>query len=391
MKLTCSICKGKGSLRHNNRSFSAKSVLPELSRNNFVLIDTSLDETYKKIFGAAVAEYNARQKDKRQIIRNYLEKIERSKQEKPFYELVIEIGNTNDIKKGSPEEDLARKALDEYVSKFQERNPAFHVFQAIRHEDEPDSLCHYHLDFVPVSTGNKRGLETKNSFSGALKQMGFSRNGFAEWRDHEQQELIRCMNRHGIEFKTGTGRSRHYNIEDYKFITNKVNAAIEELPTGEPEMAGIWRKETGRVSYSAEEDKRLKTLAKAGIRRQFEIDDIAGHIELCRSERKKLEQTRRSLEEEKRCLMIERTEIQSYGNFEELSAQAEKWTLLPKAIAEFGTKHPAAWNHFIEPTLSLLSEHGNELLQELADGIVKEFNLQRNRTLKKTKGRGFSL
>lgn len=260
VELTCSIAKGRGSLRHNNRSFAASSVDATLSRNNFVLVDQTLEETYHQLFDQAVAAYNAKQTRDDRKISNYLDKIQRSKQEKPFYEIVVEVGSTADIAKGSPEEDLCRKALDEYAAAFQQRNPAFKVFQAIRHEDEPAGLCHYHIDFVPISTGNKRGLETKNSLSGAFAAMGFGRNGFSEWREQEQKELIRCMQQQGIEYKPGTGRSVHLTAAEMR----NVKQQIDELPSISPKkvLFGVKR---DQIDLTIDQGEKLLSVAKNGI------------------------------------------------------------------------------------------------------------------------------
>lgn len=304
IELTCSIAKGKGSLNHNNRSFSAVSVDPDLTKRNFVLVDESLEDTYHQLFDKAVAVYNAKQTRDDRKISSYLEKIQRSKQEKPFYEIVVEIGSTADIAKGSPEEDQCRQALDDYVRTFQERNPAFKVFQAIRHEDEPAGLCHYHIDFVPVSTGNKRGLETKTSLSGAFAAMGFGRNGFTEWRNREQTELIRCMQQHKIAYRAGDGRSVHLTASEMR----EVGRQQAELPEFQPETGHFGRKTGNMVISAADAEKLLKT-AKNGIldqavaekleKKDRQLSDLAAELT---AKEKSLSDREASLEAQKRAL-----------------------------------------------------------------------------------------
>ena len=304
LELTCSIAKGKGSLHHNNRSFAASSVDATLSQGNFVLVDESLEDTYHQLFDQAVKSYNAKQTRDDRKISSYLEKIQRSKQEKPFYEIVVEIGSTADIAKGSPDEDLCRQALDDYVRTFQERNPAFKVFQAIRHEDEPAGLCHYHIDFVPVSTGNKRGLETKTSLSGAFAAMGFGRNGFTEWRNREQIELIRCMMQHKIAYRAGDGRSVHLTASEMR----EVGRQQAELPEFQPETAHFGRKTGNMVISAADAEKLLKT-AKKGIidqavaekleKKDRQLSDFAAVLS---AKEKSLSDREASLEAHKRAL-----------------------------------------------------------------------------------------
>lgn len=92
MKKTISIRIGKGSISHNNRKFVAKNVDEKRVKDNVVLCREELKDVYDDIFGAALAEYNAKQKRKDRRIMNYLDHITNGKQEKPFYELVFQIG-----------------------------------------------------------------------------------------------------------------------------------------------------------------------------------------------------------------------------------------------------------------------------------------------------------
>lgn len=93
----------------------------------------------------------------------------------------------------------ARLALEEYISGFAERNPNLKVFNAVMHLDE--ETPHLHIDYVPFSTGNKRGLFTKVSLKGALKAQGFvgTRRFDTEWKrwvESEKQCLAKIMERY---------------------------------------------------------------------------------------------------------------------------------------------------------------------------------------------------
>ena len=76
---------------------------------------------------------------------------------------------------------LAKKILDEYMKGFQERNPNLKVFSAHLHMDE--ATPHLHIDFVPFTTGSKRGLDTRVSLKQALAAQGFKgrTRGDTEW------------------------------------------------------------------------------------------------------------------------------------------------------------------------------------------------------------------
>ena len=47
------------------------------------------------------------------------------------------------------------------MQSFQQRNPTLRVFSAHLHMDE--ATPHLHIDFIPFTTGSKRGLETRVS------------------------------------------------------------------------------------------------------------------------------------------------------------------------------------------------------------------------------------
>lgn len=244
---TVSIAKGRGYLNHNDRSIdrvSEKSWDPESSRKNVICRNIPIQDAYNQIFGKALSEYNQCQIDvnhpERQI-KNYYDHISRSKQEKPFYEFVVAFGNMND--KYTEIYPVLQRCLDEYITNFDERNPNFKVFQKIVHLDEK-GIDHAHLDFIPVSTHNKRGLSVKNSFRGALKEMGYTgKTAFLDWRQSEEKYMADILERHGLEFERGSGRDEHLNVRQYQAEAREINRLAQqklknmELPSiPEPEI-----------------------------------------------------------------------------------------------------------------------------------------------------------
>lgn len=244
---TASIAKGRGYLNHNDRSInrvSEKSWDPELSRNNIICRNIPIQDAYKQLFGKALSEYNQRQIDvnhpERQI-KNYYEHISRSKQEKPFYEFVVAFGSMED--KDTDIYPALQRCLSTYVVDFEERNPNFKVFQKIVHLDEK-GIDHAHIDFIPVSTHNKRGLSVKNSFRGALKEMGYTgKTAFLDWRQSEEKYMAEIMERYGLKFERGSGRDEHLNVRQYQAEAREINRLAQqklknmELPSiPEPEI-----------------------------------------------------------------------------------------------------------------------------------------------------------
>ena len=114
---------------------------------------------------------------------------------------------------------LARQILDEYYRGFQERNPQLKVFSAHLHMDE--ATPHLHIDFVPFTTGSKRGLDTRVSLKQALAAQGFKggTRGDTEWNQWvraEKSALAFVMERHGIEWEHKGTHEKHLSVLDYK-------------------------------------------------------------------------------------------------------------------------------------------------------------------------------
>lgn len=216
---TISIIIGKGSIGHNNREFIAPNFDRNRTSENITLICENLKDVYHEIFDEALSEYNAKQKRKDRIIRDYYEQIFHSKQEKAFYELVVQIGNKDDTPCGSDDGILAAKILEQFAKDFSKRNPHIRVFNSVIHLDE--ATPHLHIDFVPFATEQKRGLLTRNSLSMALAQQGFTAKGQFEtssklWVDNEKQQLAEIMKQYDIEWEQLGTNNPHLSVLDYK-------------------------------------------------------------------------------------------------------------------------------------------------------------------------------
>ena len=115
--------------------------------------------------------------------------------------------------------ELAKTILDEYFQHFQERNPTLRVFSAHLHMDE--ATPHLHIDFVPFTTGSKRGLDTRVSLKQALAALGFKggTRGMTEWNQWVQSEkeaLAEVMERHGIEWEQKGTHEKHLSVLDFE-------------------------------------------------------------------------------------------------------------------------------------------------------------------------------
>lgn len=219
MERTISGMMGKGSVNHNTRAFSAKNVDKERSRDNVEFCHEDIKAVYHELFDEALERYNAKQKRSDRKIENYYEKIRQGKQEKLFYEVIFQIGNRDDMNARSEEGQLAKQILIDFMTDFQSRNPNLHVFSAHLHMDE--ETPHIHIDFVPVITGSKRGLDTRVSLKGALAEQGFEggTRGATEWNqwiESEKKELAAVMEQYGVEWLQKGTHNKHLSVLDYE-------------------------------------------------------------------------------------------------------------------------------------------------------------------------------
>lgn len=214
-----SIELGKGVLKHNNRNFIAENVDKDKTKNNVEYKKIPLEEAYHTLFDGALQRYNDKQKRADRKIDNYLEHIQKGKQEKPFYEIIVQVGNRDDMGVGSPNERLAKRILEDYLRRFEERNPNLFVFNAVLHMDE--ATPHLHIDFIPYTTRSTRGLDTRVSMKKALEEQGFVGSGRSDtetmaWLQSEKEALAYIMKNHGIEWENQGNNHEHHSVLEYK-------------------------------------------------------------------------------------------------------------------------------------------------------------------------------
>ena len=219
MQRTISAMVGRGSVNHNSRKFKAENVDGERSHLNIDYCNEPIKKIYHELFDEALKRYNEKQTRADRRIENYYEKIRNSKQEKPFHELILQIGDKENMSAESENGQLARQILDEYYRGFQERNPYLKVFSAHLHMDE--ATPHLHIDFVPFTTGSKRGLDTRVSLKQALAAQGFKggTRGDTEWNQWvsaEKSALAFVMEQYGIEWEHKGTHEKHLSVLDYK-------------------------------------------------------------------------------------------------------------------------------------------------------------------------------
>ena len=328
MERTISFMNGKGSIGHNTRSFIADNVDASRTKNNITLIHEDIKQVYHKLFDKALDEYNAKQKRKDKQIKSYYEKISRSKQEKLFYEVIVQIGNKDDTGAGSSAAEVATWVLKDYVKMFQLRNPQLYVIGAYIHLDE--ETPHLHLNFVPWVSGCKRGLETKTSLKAALATRGFASEGkgnteWKQWAEAEKDDIALIMRRYGIDWKKKNTHIQHLSVLDYK-----KQERVKEVAALEEELEGA------QVVLELKEE-RIEALEK-------EIEDKHVSIRKEQSEAQKmLDDTKaetRKLQLETTDLRLKNSELrlEYYDNLDQLAdkqkeieaaqKEADKWMMI---------------------------------------------------------------
>ena len=288
MKRTISAMVGHGSVNHNSRKFHAKNTDPERSHLNVTCCQENIKAVYHELFDEALERYNAKQTRADRRIENYYEKIRSGKQEKPFHEIILQVGNKDDMSADSDEGRLAAAVLDEYIRAFQERNPNLRVFSAHLHMDE--ATPHLHIDFVPFTTGSKRGLDTRVSLKQALAAQGFTggTRGDTEWSQwvrSEKEQLSAVMERHGIEWEDKGTHDKHLSVLDYK--KEQRAKEIAALETVKAEKESQVESQERRLKELAPAVKNMERLAADFSADPEEILPEAGTLESAKSYREK--------------------------------------------------------------------------------------------------------
>ena len=247
--------KDDGVVEHNNRHFVAKNVDRARIADNITYVSVNLRDFYNSVFGQALSEYNARKAHPYQRIPDYYEHIRKSKQEKLYEEIVVQFGDMHDCGVGSENWETAKTMLDEYMRDFEKRNPNLKVFNAVMHLDE--ATPHLHIDFVPVVHSPNRGLSTRVSMKGALREQGFSsanrfENEWVAWSESERGFMEEILRRHGLFREDKNVHREHLSVDDYK----KKAQTVQEIKTLNAHINELKKK--SHDSYSHDEIELIK-------------------------------------------------------------------------------------------------------------------------------------
>lgn len=360
MKRTISFTTGKGSVNHNSRKFHAKNTDPERSYLNIEYINENIEDVYHELFDEALARYNKKQSRKDRCIDNYYEKIRSGKQEKTFHEIILQIGDKDNMGAKTEDGQLAAKILNEYMQDFQQRNPTLRVFSAYLHMDE--ATPHLHIDFVPYTTESKRGLDTRVSLKQALSALGFKggtrrETELNQWVAAEKKQLAAVMERHGIEWEQKGTHEKHLSVLDFeKQERAKEVAALEKaISGGKKELQDIQILQTKAVRETNQIRQELSELFVTNDLLREQTETLAQDKEKLLSDNEKLEQQQKKLQQEIGKMSISKTvmerNIRAYD-------EDKEWQL-PEAGAFMSAKT------YRDKTLSLV-----ERLKDVIKGLT---------------------
>ncbi len=301
---------GKGSVSHNTRTFSTKNVDKERTKYNVEFCHLDIKKVYHELFDDALERYNAKQKRSDRKIDNYYEKVRQSKQEKLFHEVILQIGNKDDMNAKSEEGQLAKDILIQFMEDFQKRNPNLYVFSAHLHMDE--ETPHIHIDFVPYIRNSERGIDTRVSLKGALAEQGFkggtrSATEWNQWMESEKQELSKVAERYGVRWKQLGTHNKHLSVLEFEKQERgkEVEKLEKEVSSNKEELSHIIyqqvlaENEMEKIKLENEAVRQETTeLSAANDLLREQTDGLIENREKLMSDNKALEQQQKKLQQD---------------------------------------------------------------------------------------------
>ena len=227
------IATHNGSKAHRDHNLRGHSTDKQEHIQKGGIHETWKDEApraaYDRIFGEAVAAYNAKQSRPERQIKDYYNKIAQDEKKHPVYEMIVGVY-------GGIPEDACKSILSDFVNDWEKRNPNLELIGAYYHADE-EGEPHVHLDYIPVARGYTRGMEVQNGLVKALGQQGFEKQGKATaqilWEQRENQALEQICMEYGIEIEHPQKNKgvEHLHTEAYK-VQQELQNVHQELQNG---------------------------------------------------------------------------------------------------------------------------------------------------------------
>ena len=215
---------------HNLRLESEVSNKSHIDRNgeHETWFDAPAHNVYRRVFGEALARYNARQKRAERKIKDYYDHVKKDKQKHARYEMIVGVYNGFDCKQIECDKTLGKAILQVYAKTWKDRNPNLELLGVYYHADE-EGEPHLHIDYVPVAHGYKKGLDTQACLNKALeeqeqffqisgKRSSMKDNAVVRWTKRENEFLEMLCNEAGLKVDHPRTGKKHMEIEKFKEI-----------------------------------------------------------------------------------------------------------------------------------------------------------------------------
>ena len=202
---------------------------------------TDVEREFNKLWQEDVDEYNSRQTRKNLKKDNYFKELRENKKNEPIKEMVVQIGNKDNMGRDNPvNREKAKKVLLDFYKNFEKNYPDLKILGAVLHIDE--ATPHLHLTTTPYTENHgKNGLRHKQAWDEAYKNMGFKPEHsllnkeekkpivFNGWRNHVQKLLDEAMNEQGFQREDQNVKHKHMSVKDYKEWSDIKNEQEEKL------------------------------------------------------------------------------------------------------------------------------------------------------------------
>ncbi|BAL21540.1 putative Mob protein (plasmid) [Bacillus cereus NC7401] len=240
------------------------------SDDNKYLVQKDLKELYQEEFGEVLENYNAKQKRNDRKIDDYYKHIQFGKKTALQQEMIIQVGDLNNFISNADYE-KANEILLEWFKDFEKRNPNLKVYNAVIHNDEASP--HMHLNFVPVASGYKRGLEKQVSFDRAITQQDPTLDKtrpFDDWREKEVKILEKMLKKRGIERKL-VGSNNYKDVNEYKEkkdLEKEILSLENQLFEKKNELLEMNERLPGEIKIKAEREKKIEVINKGFLKKE---------------------------------------------------------------------------------------------------------------------------
>lgn len=361
--LSISVVKSttKTNINHNNRTLTKNEMRSnthidtERSDSNIYLVQEDIKKIYDEEFSEALKNYNNKQKRNDRKIDNYYEHISNSKKTAVQQEMIFQIGTAEDFENENLRE-IAVGILKETFDTFKDQNPQLKIFNAVIHNDE--ATPHLHVNFVPVATGYKRGLEKQVAFDKAILQQDSELNKtrpFEDWREQQVSNIEKIMSEYSLE-RNLVGTNKISDVNHFKAIKEterQLKSLNQELQTKESEIEEL--KET------------IKTNERLKGQNQAILDKRTQGKEKALKELKTLEKGVKSNIFNKEMVQIPKKD------YEDLKKEYLRYSMVNKDLQEQVTKYKKDNYDLFNENKDLIRENktiGDELYEYRKDNRV---------------------